>query len=362
MHAVEIEIVAPADLSEAERAVWNTFRRANPLLASPYFALGFLDAVAQARGDARVAIIRRAGRIEGFLPFHKGALGHARPLGGPLGDHHGLIAPPQARFDLEQVLRGAGLSVFDFHGALAGQNAFADRAQSVDGSWVIDLSNGFDSWFKSRSDFAAGPFRNLRVRGRRIVEAPGGAVYRMQDSRPHVLQTVMAWKSAQYVRSGHFDVFSVDWTRRLIEALAGRDDPDCLGLVSSLEINGELAAAHFGMRSGGVLHYWFPVYSEAFSRLAPGLALLTEICRRLSEDGLTEIHLGPGDYAYKQQMASWQFPLAEGHAATPSMFAAARNAAIIVERGVRRLPLGPVSDLPGRALRRLDRMAGFHAA
>ena len=38
-----------------------------------------------------------------------------------------------------------------------------------------------------------------------------------------------------------------------------------------------LLAAHFGIRSGAVLHWWFPVYDPEFAALAPGWILLREL-------------------------------------------------------------------------------------
>ncbi|HCY55583.1 MAG TPA: hypothetical protein DF715_08680 [Oceanicaulis sp.] len=359
---IEVETCRAALLGSAERDVWRAFQAADPALASPYFSLGFLDAMSIVRRDTRVLVIRESGDIRGFLPFHKGALGHARPLGGPLSDHHGFIAAPGAVFDLQTVLRKAGLKVFDFFGALGTQTAFRDHAQEVDGSWVIDLSGGYDAWIDTRSAVEPKAFRNLRARRRKLEEETSGFRFRINDDRPDVLAKALEWKSAQYRRTSHFDVFSVDWTRKLIDTLLGGGLDNTSGLVSSLEINGQLAAAHVGMRSDTVLHYWFPVYDPAFSKLGPGLNLLLEIARGLSADGLNEIHLGPGEYDFKRELASWQFPLASGYATAPSLAGAARRIADRIENAAESLPLGVVSTLPGRAFRRIDRLAAFRAA
>lgn len=359
---VEVETCRASLLGSRERSAWSAFQSTNASLASPYFSLGFLDAMAQARRDTRVAVIREKGAITGFLPFHQGLLGYARPLGGPLGDHHGFIAPPDAQFDLRTVLRHAGLKVFDFSGALGTQQAFRDHAHLTDGSWVIDLSGGYDVWLAGRSAIEPKAFRNLRARRRKLEDETAGFTFRVHDERPEVLAAALEWKSAQYVRTGHFDVFSVDWTRRLIDALGAEGLENAQRLVSSLEIDGKLAAIHVGMRSQHVLHYWFPVYDPEFSRLGPGLNLLLEIARELSAQGLSEIHLGPGDYDFKRELSSWQFPLMAGYAAAPSLAGAARQLAGRIEDTAERLPLGPISRLPGRAFRRIDRLTAFRAA
>jgi CelD/BcsL family acetyltransferase involved in cellulose biosynthesis len=355
----EVSIKRASALSNDERHAWRALQGADPLLASPYFSLEFFDAMAAVREDVRVIIRREAGGPVAFLPVQLGLLGHARPLGGPLSDHHGLIGEAGDPGVLVDMLHRAGVGVLDFHGALARQPAFGSQTQERTGSWVIDLSKGYDAFIETRSGVEPKAFRNLRARRRKIDAA--GAVLRVRDDRPEVLQTALAWKSAQYTASGHFDVFSVAWTRNLVDQLNRLRGGDCEGLVSSLEIGGELAAVHFGMRSRSVLHYWFPVYDPKFAKLGPGLALLMDLCKALSEDSITEIHLGPGDYDFKAQLASWQIPLAIGFAGS-GLAASVRRLSEAVEMGAERMPLGPFARWPGKAFRRIDLMAGFRAA
>ena len=346
-------------LTADERDAWTALQSADPALASPYFSLGYLDAVASVRPDVRVIVRRRAGAPITFLPLQLGIFGHARPLGGPLADHHGVIGEAQGGEDLTDLLASAGVGVMDFYGALGSQACFADHAARHDGSWVIDLSEGFDAFVDARSAAEPKAFRNLRARGRKI-EAEG-AVLRVQDTRPGIMEKAMSWKSSQYISSGHFDVFSVNWTQNLLQELSLKSGDDCAGLVSSLEIGGELAAVHIGMRSRSVLHYWFPVYDPKFSKLGPGLALLMDLCEALSQDGICEIHLGPGEYDFKAHLAAFQMPIVGGFAgAGPA--AMARRLASGVELWSERLPLGRVSRWPGKAFRRIDLISGFRAA
>ncbi|KAA5804706.1 GNAT family N-acetyltransferase [Alkalicaulis satelles] len=347
------------DLTAAEREAWRAFTAGGRDLASPYFTLGFLDAAASARRDVRVLVIRRGGSVTGFLPLHAGFMGHARPLGGPLGDHHGLIAEPGSDIALSDVLKAGGVGLFSFFGALGGQGAFAPHALARDGSWVMDLSEGFEAYADARAAVEPKAFRNLRARRRKLESAEGGFEFRIDDRREDVFAAALAWKSAQYRRTGVFDAFSVRWTRDLLKALRHQDD--CRLLVSSLEIGGKLAAAHVGMRSAQVLHYWFPVYDPEFSAVGPGLSLLLEIASAMPGEGVREIHLGPGDFMFKQHLGSWQFALLSGFAGQGAPLAVQR-AARALELRAERLPLGPVSRLPGKAFRRIDVMAGFHAA
>lgn len=357
---MDIVLRTPAALSVDDRAAWTLFQSGDPALASPYFSLGFLDAVVHVRRDVRVVCAYENGAPLAFLPLHVSLFGHARPLGGPLGDHHGLIAAPGARIDLDTLIAGSGVGVYDFHGGLGTQAAFRTQGLDVEGSWVIDLSGGYDAFVDARAAMEPKAFRNIRSRQRKIESE--GAVFRLNDTRPEVFEAALRWKSAQYRASGHFDVFSVGWTKQLLQNLSSEQGgEDCRGMVSSLEIGGELAAVHIGMRSRTVLHYWFPVYDPKFARFGPGLALLMEISRAVSEDGVTEVHLGPGDYDFKAHLSSWQMPLVSGYAGA-GLPALVRGAAAAIEHGAERLPLGRVSHWPGKAFRRIDALASFRAA
>ena len=358
-----VELKRPDALSSAERDAWIKIQSRDPQLASPYFALGFLDAVAAVRGDVRVLVRTSQGVPQAFLPLQLDALGHARPLAGPLGDHHGLIAAPGARVDLESLLREAGVQVFDFFGWVGGRGDVGRHADYRDGSWVVDLSEGFGAFHARQKKIGGNTLRSILAARRKLGEAGHNVRFVFDDRRPESLEQLIAWKSAQYRATGHFDVFSKSWTRALVAALGASDgSAGAKGLISSLEIDGRLAAAHFGLLGEKVLHYWFPAYDSRLARAAPGNALIHLMLEALGERGIAEMHLGPGDYRYKAALGAWQIPLSQGFVATDGPAALLRRAAGALEQRAEGLPLGPVSRLPGRAFRRIDRIAGFRAA
>src|SRR5262245_60156117 len=99
------------DLPARDREAWTAFRAARPELRSPYFDIGWLDAVASARGDLFVLRGSRDGKALAFLPFHPGLLGTAQPAGANFGDWHGFVAEPGARIDALEAL-SAGPATF----------------------------------------------------------------------------------------------------------------------------------------------------------------------------------------------------------------------------------------------------------
>lgn len=351
-------LLRPGELSQDDRDAWRAARLGDRSLGSPYLALRFLDAVAAVRRDTRVMRVETESGLS-FLPMQAGPAGYARALGGPLGDHHGLVGARLSRAALSAALRRAGLAVFDHHGALAMQCAFEGER---DGSWVCDLSIGYERFMRERKKLGGNTARNIFASARKLSEQ-GELTFRFEDHRPQTLEQLFDWKSAQYEASGFFDVFSVSWTRNLLQRLMFAEaGADARGVLSSLEVDGRLVAVHFGLLGAHAMHYWFPAYDAEMARLGPGNALLTHVLESLAERGVNELHMGPGDYRTKAALGSWQFPLVRGCVTGGGLVAALRTGAEALERGAERLPLGRVSHWPGKAFRRIDTYAGFRSA
>ncbi|SDM44279.1 GNAT family N-acetyltransferase [Maricaulis salignorans] len=357
--AITTELVPISGLTTAHRAAWRGMRAENPTLASPYFALEFADLIADRRPDAQALVLTRKGRTVGFLPMQLSSLGVARPLGGPLGDHHALITEDDS-LDLGAALQNSPVSVYCFHGALVSQPTFTDEASQIEPSWTVDLSQGCDQWLEGRRLADAKAMRNIRARQRKLAESGLEVTYRFDDRRPEALAASFANKREQYRRTNAFDVFIAKWARDLINDLFEHQTPQLSGCLSTLEINGQLAAAHFGMRSESVLHYWFPVYWPEYSRFGPGLQLFIEMAREMTTTGIDSIHLGPGDMDFKRKLANASFDIAGGRIERPSMAASLIAAGASMDAFARKLPIGRVSHWPGKALRRLDTLAAAY--
>jgi CelD/BcsL family acetyltransferase involved in cellulose biosynthesis len=362
MTRLSVNIKRPSELSSLEREAWKTFCAANPVLGSPYFALEFAECCEEARDDTRVLVILRAAKLVGFLPVQIGKIGCVRPLGGPLGDLHGLICEPTTELDLREVLAAAHIPMFDFNSGLVSQTGFVEAANDVEGSWIIDLQDGFEAWQAARKSVAPKVMRNLRTRRRRLEEVEEGFRFVMADTSAYAFETLIEWKRAQYQRTNVFDVFSVDWTRRLLEAIRRRESDSFYGVCSSLYIGDKIAAVHFGMATDRLCHYWFPAYNGDASHLSPGLLLLVEMSKTAAELGLQGVELGPGNYGFKKDLASYQVGIGSGYIGQPSMQLITRQLTQAVVRGIETAPIGPIRDWPGKAVRKLDRLAGFYAA
>ncbi|GJL96697.1 MAG: acetyltransferase [Hyphobacterium sp.] len=358
---LDAKLKKPSELSLAEKQAWGSFTDADPALASPYFRFEFAECCEAVRSDTRVLVVRCGGQIAGFLPMQMGKIGYARPLGGPLSDVHGIIAEPGCPVDLHAWLQAGGVPLFEFKSALGLQSCWDDFSTMQDGSWIVDIAEGYQAFEDARSTAEPKAFRNIRSRWRKLESCEGGFEFRMNDDRPEVLETMLAWKSEQYRRTNVFDVFSVGWTRDLLTALLKHKSDAFSGLCSTLNIGGKIAAVHVGMNSSSRCHYWFPAYDPAFGKVSPGLLLLMQTVKHAAEQGRDSVELGPGDYDFKRNLGGWQVPLGQGCIMTASAPTVLRNAARALAGAAERVPAGKLSELPRRALRKADKLASFYA-
>ncbi|MAK65226.1 MAG: hypothetical protein CMF75_10890 [Maricaulis sp.] len=358
---ISTQIITVDQLTERQRSAWNVMRDSNFALSSPYFAPEFTEIIGAHRADTRILVVSRNGTLAGFLPLHLSRSGVARPIGGPLGDHHGFITD-QPELDLDAALQSAGFGVFAFHGALADQTAFLRHCDGPpEISWVSDLSRGYDAFMAECAANDAKAMRNIRARLRKLDNLDADVVFRIDDRRPEALDALIAAKRDQYHRTKALDIFVAPWVQATILDLFETREPGLSGLLSTLEIDGKLAAGHFGMRSQNVLHYWFPVFWPEHANLGPGLSLYCEMAKALNQDGITQIHMGPGDYDFKRRLGNAGFGVVSGQAHRPSLTQAVVALGRSVDRMAQALPLGRASAWPGKAIRRLDKWASVHA-
>lgn len=359
--ACQYETMAWPAMAAADRLAWERIRALRPSLHSPYFTLEWCDAVQDARGDLMVVRISRGGTLVGFLPFHKGRLGAMRPAGGPLSDAHGFICGAGADIDAPAMLAALGARSYRFVGAPPDDPGLSAHARpSV--AYALDLSQGYAAYRERQSGVQAKAFRNLRARQRRLELHRGTVEFISDDIDQATLAAVIELKREQYRRTGQIDVFRPAWTMRLLRQLAARQGPRLRGRLSSLRLDGKLAAGHFGLEADGVLHYWFTAYAEAFAAYSPGLMLLHRVAESCGLDGIDRIDLGGGAYRFKHEFADLRPSIGEGSVYGRGLLAGVARGAHGLARRVEALPLGRAASLPGRALSRLERLIAFHDA
>lgn len=320
---MKISIIPGKSLTPEHLLLWSHFQQANPDLASPYFCPEFTSAVAAVRDDVWVGLLEEAGEIVGFFPFERGKLPIGRPVGYALCDYQGLIVKPGLNWDAAELLRGCGLSIWNFNNLIASQLPFQPFHKLKTASLIIDLSGGYEAYLseqRANSNWIQQASRKMRKFEREV----GTLRFETHVADTSLLQLMIGWKSEQYAQLGTFDRFKIEWMVRLISRLHLTQSETFAGMLSVLYVGDEVAALHFGMRSQSVWHYWFPSYNHQFQQYSPGLILLLKMIECAEDLGIRTIDLGKGDESYKQRVSNGAIPLAEGSVEIPSLISTAR--------------------------------------
>jgi CelD/BcsL family acetyltransferase involved in cellulose biosynthesis len=303
-----IGVLSGRDLPHSTEDTWSELQLAQPTLASPFFRPEFTRLVATARGDVHVAV------LEGgcFFPFQRSGMGIGLPVGSRLSDHHGLVAPPETEVDVATLLKACQLATWEFDGLPAAQRAFAPFQRVPRASPVIDLANGYESYAASRREAGSDVLADAAKQGERLAHRVGPTRFEAHVGEPSVLEVLLAWKSAQYARTGAVDIFRFDWVRDVVRRAHAAREPAFAGLLSVLYAGGIPVAMHLGLRSASVWHYWLPAYDRRYAAYSPGIVLLTLMAQAAPDLGLTTIDLGKGEALYKRRFASSEIRLAAG--------------------------------------------------
>jgi CelD/BcsL family acetyltransferase involved in cellulose biosynthesis len=317
---MRVTIISADDLDASLRERWHALQAASPELASPYFCPGFTEAVAAVRNDVRVAVLEDGARIVGFFPFQRRLGGFGRPVGLGMSDYHGLIAAPDLAYDPVDLLRRCGLVRWQFDHLLACQERFTPWMTAIEESPIMNVSGGFEHYVMTRLALGGTEIKTVRRRMRQLEREIGPIDFVVQEQDSKVLERVLELKSRQCRQSGAYDFFTrAPWTRALVKHLFAQQEAQGFqGVLSSLYADGQCIAAHFGLRSRDVWHWWFPCYETEFGRYSPGLLLLYRLAKHAAAVGLRHVDLGRGMSRYKLNLMTESVRLAEGCVARES--------------------------------------------
>jgi CelD/BcsL family acetyltransferase involved in cellulose biosynthesis len=185
---------------------------------------------------------------------------------------------------------------------------------------------------------------------RRMAREIGPISFIPHSNDAALLQKVLRWKSAQYVRTGQRDLFAIAWVAGLMEHMHATCSRGFAGRLSLLYAGDHLVAGHFGMRTPQVWHYWFPAYDVRFAKYSPGLVLLLKIAEHASATGAKHIDLGKGMSLYKERFMNARALLSYGSVEVPSLLKLRRSVGRYVWTVARRAILNSPIEGPARRL------------
>ncbi|WP_420719717.1 GNAT family N-acetyltransferase [Streptomyces sp. NRRL WC-3618] len=314
---VALTVLRPGELTAADRAAWTALQakahlHGSPELANPFLSPEFALAIGRCRRGVRIAVLREGGEPAAFFAFQRSAAGVGRAVGLGVSDCQGLVHRPGFTWDARELLRACGLAVWEFDHLAAGQTPFEADVSGTFPSPVMDVDQGYEAYLaglRARSPkFTRTTLAKERRLGRDAVE-----VRYVHDERdPAALATLMAWKSAQYRRTGRSDRFAHPWITRLVQQLFHTRSDPFAGVLSVLYADGKPVAAHFGLRTERVLACWFPAYDPAYAKYSPGLILHLRMAEGAAADGIAYLDLGRGQKEYKDSLKTRELMVSEG--------------------------------------------------
>ena len=143
----------------------------------------------------------------------------------------------------------------------------------------------------------------------------------------------------------------------MLDALDEAQGEDFGLRMSTLRVEGRLAAGEICLLGAGALHSWIPAYDAEFSIYSPGLQLLRALIAGTGELGVDRVDLGAGHGYYKRYFTFERQALVDGAAFADGAGARVLQSAMGGWRGLEAAPLGPVSTLAGKTRRRLGQIA-----
>lgn len=350
-----VQLKKPESLTPSDLIRWLEIIEESGDFSSPYFHPDFTLAVAQCRDDVEVAVFSFEDRTVGFFPYQR-AGNVARPVGGMLSDAHGIIHSPDSPISVENALALCGLSAWHFHYQIESQIPEASWQPDVELAAVMNLEGGFEAYV-SRLE-SKNVVKQTDRKARKLSREHGTIRFEWNSSSQEAFDQLIEWKSAQYESSDIADVFSFDWTRKLLQSLWRNSDGQLRGLLSVMFVDDRPVAVHFGLQANGVLHQWFPAYDPKLRDYSPGMIHLMDMARHGEEQGVERIDLGRTCH-YKSRVATHTTKVAEGCVDLRPVHRLLRQGYHQTFEWLRHSPLRAVARVPGRMLRRLSEQRQF---
>ncbi|MDO9336630.1 MAG: GNAT family N-acetyltransferase [Caulobacter sp.] len=358
---MQIDIVRPEDLTPAQLDRWAALQSAHPDWHSPFLSPWWARSVARAQGDkanVKVAVLSDGGKPVGFMAAKVGPM-TAMPVGAPMCDYQGMVTAPGVRFDPVKVVEALGVGRLDFSHMLGCQADFAVTFKGSQPSFAIDMPDGYDAYAQARREAGSGILKDCDKKRRKLEREAGAPVFAAFSRSKADFDQLLAWKSQQWKATGQTDVLGARWTSRLVRDLFQSRDPEYGGILFTLHVGDRLAAAQFNLRAHGTINSWLIGHDPAFERWSPGMILFQDILRWMNDTPYRRLDLGAGDYRFKREFSNVITPVSHGFVGAASPVALVRQAAYALRSAAEALPLGPVSELPGKAMRRLDLIRGL---
>jgi CelD/BcsL family acetyltransferase involved in cellulose biosynthesis len=361
---VRIDVLRPGELCASAIQTWRALQSAGRGWDSPFLSPCWARSVEASHGvrksgggDVRIVMLSEGGKPVAFLPAQVGRV-TALAAGGAMTDYEGFVGDPGPDFDVVELVRALGVSRYDFSHVPAEQTPFAPYARGQSVSWVVDIADGYAAYAEQRRA-SASVLKEIDRKRRKVERELGPTRFTARSTSRADYDRLIELKRAQYRATGQTDVLAAAWTRTLLEQLSTLDQTGVCGALFTLHIGDQLAATQFHLMGETTIHTWMVAHEPELERYSPGLMLFQDILKWMDDQPFDRLDFGYGDYRFKRELSNLQRPLMHGFVGVASAAALVRQAAYGVRRAAEALPLGPISELPGKAMRRIDLIRGL---
>lgn len=337
-----LQVLPAQALDSGLLARWQELRAGNPGLISPYYTPEFTLAVAESGRPVWVAVLEVEGQVQGFFPHERLPGGRLGAVGTLLNDYHGWVLASPDLVPPQGWLRDCGAWAWSFNHLPRAQTAFTRHAPIAHTSPTLDLRGGWSAYVerlgKLQGKSVPGVIKTAQTGLRKLTQTLGPVQLHDHDPRPEAWAAFMAWKSAQFQRTGQANVLDLPWVQRLLAVLRNRSGPELLAPLSTLWAGDTLLACHQGLQSPQCLHYWLPTYNPDHAGLSPGLLHLHELARHAAHTGLPWVDMGRGETPLKQRFMTGAVPLCEGLVTHPAWLAPLLLQGRLTRQALREVP------------------------
>jgi hypothetical protein len=354
--------IHPAELTDGDIAAWRSILAADPELSSPYLTPDWARLVAMHRDDVRVVVYSDArGEPLGFLPLQRGSSYAAMPAGGPICDYQALVARPGISLDLSAAPKSLAVGRIDLTAGLV-KNPVGAHLLTSEAGHVVRFPEGYDAWCAQRLAAGTKTIAKTRKKLGNMTRDLGGEVsFEAFSTDAAAFDTLLAWKREQMHRTGVRDIFDHAWIDGVVRGAftTPARNTHFGGAMFVLRVKGQPAAVLFCLRADRALHAWYVGHDNHWAAYSPGLIVFVEAIRVAADAGYSELDLGPGEYPFKESLATDSRPVGAGFIGGTGFSPVIKAAQFQVRALVESLPVGRARQWPAKAMRRLDIARGL---
>jgi CelD/BcsL family acetyltransferase involved in cellulose biosynthesis len=283
------------------------------------------------------------------------------PAGGPICDYQALVARPGISLDLSAAPKSLAVGRIDLTAGLV-KNPVGAHLLTSEAGHVVRFTEGYDAWCALRLAAGTKTIAKTRKKLGKMTRDLGGEVsFEAFSTDAAAFDTLLAWKREQMHRTGVRDIFDHAWIDGVVRGAFATPASNTHfgGAMFVLRVRGKPAAVLFCLRADRALHAWYVGHDNQWAAYSPGLIVFVEAIRVAADAGYSELDLGPGEYPFKESLATDSRLVGAGFIGGTGFSPVIKAAQFQVRALVENLPVGRARQWPAKAMRRLDIARGL---